>query len=44
MAHEMATKRAIRGAIMDTVTSFYNSDMSAEDAATQMANAVRSAQ
>jgi glucose/mannose transport system substrate-binding protein len=43
MAHEMATKRAIRGAIMDTVTSFYNSDMSAENAAAQMANAVRSA-
>ena len=44
MAHEMATKRAIRGAIMDTVTSFYNSDMSAKDAAAQMANSVRSAQ
>jgi glucose/mannose transport system substrate-binding protein len=43
MAHEMATSRAIRGAIMDTVTSFYNSDMSAQAAAKQMANAVRSA-
>jgi glucose/mannose transport system substrate-binding protein len=43
MAHEMATSRAIRGAIMDTVTAFYNSDMSAKDAAIQMANAVRSA-
>ncbi|UCB44489.1 MAG: carbohydrate ABC transporter substrate-binding protein [Spirochaetota bacterium] len=44
MAHEMATSRAIRGAIMDTVTAFYNSDMRAKDAAAQMANAVRSAQ
>lgn len=44
MAHEMATKRAIKGAIQDTVAAFYNSDMSAEDAAAQMANAVRSAQ
>jgi glucose/mannose transport system substrate-binding protein len=44
MAHEMATKRAIRGAIMDTVTSFYNSDMTAADAAAQLASAVRSAQ
>ncbi len=44
MAHEMATKRAIRGAIMDTVTSFYNSDMTAEDAAAELANTVRAAQ
>ncbi len=43
MAHEMATKRAIRGAIMDTVTAFYNSDMSAQDAANQLANAVQAA-
>jgi glucose/mannose transport system substrate-binding protein len=43
MAHEMATSRAIRGAIMDTVTAFYNSDMSATDAAAQLANAVRGA-
>ena len=43
MAHEMATKRAIRGAIMDTVTAFYNSDMSAQDAANQLSNAVRAA-
>lgn len=43
MAHEMATSRAIRGAFMDTVTAFYNSDMSAQDAAAQMANAVRAA-
>ncbi len=44
MAHEMATKRAIRGAIMDTVTAFYNSDMTAQDAAAQLANAVRAAE
>ncbi len=43
MAHEMATKRAIRGAIMDAVTAFYNSDMTAQDAAAQLANAVRAA-
>jgi glucose/mannose transport system substrate-binding protein len=43
MAHEMATKRAIRGAIMDTVTSFYNSDMSAQNAANQLSNAVKAA-
>jgi glucose/mannose transport system substrate-binding protein len=43
MAHEMATKRAIRGAIMDTVTSFYNSDMTATEAAAQLADAVRAA-
>jgi glucose/mannose transport system substrate-binding protein len=43
MAHEMATKRAIRGAIMDTVTAFYNSDMTAKNAAAQLANAVRAA-
>ena len=43
MAHEMATKRAIRGAIMDTVTAFYNSDMTAQDAAARLADAVRAA-
>jgi glucose/mannose transport system substrate-binding protein len=43
MAHEMATKRAIRGAIMDTVSAYYNSDMSAAEAAQQMQRAVRSA-
>jgi glucose/mannose transport system substrate-binding protein len=43
MAHEMAVFPAIRGAIMDVVTNFINSDMSAKDAAAQMANAVQAA-
>jgi len=43
MAHEMAVMPAIRGAIMDTVTNFYNSDMSAKDAAAQLASAVAAA-
>ena len=43
MAHEMAVMPAIRGAIMDVVTNFINSDMSARDAAEQMANAVQAA-
>ncbi len=44
MAHEMAVMPAIRGAIMDVVTNYYNSDMSAEDAAAQLADAVKAAQ
>ena len=43
MAHEMAVMPAIRGAIMDVVTNFINSDMSARDAAEQIANAVQAA-
>jgi len=43
MAHEMAVMPAIRGAIMDTVTNFYNSDTSAKDAAAQLASAVKAA-
>jgi glucose/mannose transport system substrate-binding protein len=43
MAHEMAVMPAVRGAIMDTVTNFYNSNMSAKDAAAQLANAVKAA-
>jgi glucose/mannose transport system substrate-binding protein len=43
MAHEMAVMPAIRGAIMDVVTNFINSDMSARDAAEQLANAVQAA-
>jgi len=43
MAHEMAVMPAIRGAILDVVTSFYNSDMSAKDAAAKMADAVKAA-
>jgi glucose/mannose transport system substrate-binding protein len=43
MAHEMAVFPAIRGAIMDVVTNYINSDLSAKDAAAQMANAVQAA-
>jgi glucose/mannose transport system substrate-binding protein len=43
MAHEMAVMPAVRGAIMDTVTNFYNTDMSAKDAAAQLASAVEAA-
>jgi glucose/mannose transport system substrate-binding protein len=43
MAHEMAVFPPIRGAIMDVVTNFYNSDMSAEDAAAQLAKEVEAA-
>ncbi|MBN1412321.1 MAG: carbohydrate ABC transporter substrate-binding protein [Spirochaetales bacterium] len=40
MAHEMAVMPDIKGAMVDTVTNFCNSDMSAEDAAAQLASAV----
>jgi glucose/mannose transport system substrate-binding protein len=43
MAHEMAVMPAIRGAIMDVVTNFINSDQSAKDAAAQLASAVEAA-
>ena len=43
MAHEMAVMPAIRGAIMDVVTNYINSDLSARDAAEQLANAVQAA-
>jgi glucose/mannose transport system substrate-binding protein len=43
MAHEMAVFPPIRGAIMDVVTNFYNSDMSAKDAAAQLASEVEAA-
>ncbi len=43
MAHEMAVSRAIRGAMLDTVTTFVNSNMSARDAAANLASAVRGA-
>lgn len=43
MAHEMAVSRAVRGAMLDTVTAFVNSDMSSSDAAEAMAQAVRGA-
>ena len=44
MAHEMAVFPAVRGAIMDVVTNFYNSDMSAQDAAAQLASEVEAAE
>jgi glucose/mannose transport system substrate-binding protein len=40
MAHEMAVFPAVRGAFLDAVTHFYNSDMSPEDAAKSMASEV----
>ena len=40
MAHEMAVYPATRGAIMDVVTNFYNSDMSAKNAANKLASEV----
>jgi glucose/mannose transport system substrate-binding protein len=43
MAHEMAVFPAIRGAILDVVTNFYNSDMSPEDAAVKLAKEVEAA-
>lgn len=43
MAHEMAISRAVRGAMLDTVTAFVNSNMSSADAAQAMARAVRGA-
>lgn len=43
MAHEMAVMPAIRGAIMDVVTNFYNSDMTVKVAAAQLAKAVKTA-
>jgi glucose/mannose transport system substrate-binding protein len=44
MAHGMSTFPAIQGAIFDVVTRYYNSDMSAEDAAQQLAEAVAQAE
>ena len=40
MAHGMAVMPDIRGAILDVVTNFCNSNLSAEDAASQLASAV----
>lgn len=40
MAHEMAVMPEIRGAILDVVTNFCNSNMSAQDAANQLSSAV----
>ena len=43
MAHGMAVTPAVQGAIYDVVTKFYNSDMTAKDAAAQLASAVAEA-
>jgi len=43
MAHEMAVYPEVRGAIFDVVTNFYNSDMSAADAAKKLASEVAAA-
>ncbi len=43
MAHEMAVFPEIRGAMFDVITNFYNSAMSAQDAAKRLAAAVKSA-
>jgi len=44
MAHGMSTTSAVGGAISDVVTDFFNSDMSADDAVSKLAKAVRAAQ
>jgi len=43
MAHEMAVSPAVRGAMFDVITNFYNSAMPAADAAQKLADAVREA-
>jgi glucose/mannose transport system substrate-binding protein len=43
MAHEMAVFPEVRGAIFDVVTNFYNSDMSAAEAAKKLASEVQAA-
>lgn len=44
MAHEMAVYPAVRGAMFDVITNFYNSDMSAKEAAKKLAAAVKEAE
>jgi glucose/mannose transport system substrate-binding protein len=43
MAHEMAVFPEVRGAIFDVVTNFYNSEMSAPEAAKKLASEVQAA-
>ncbi len=43
MAHEMAVFPAVRGAILDVVTNYYNSDISAQTAAAKLASEVEAA-
>ncbi len=42
IAHEMATTAAVRGAFLDAVTNFYNSNITAKKAALNLANGVKS--
>ena len=44
MAHGMSTFPAIKGAIFDTVTNYYNSDMTPERAAEELADTVAAAE
>ena len=43
MAHEMAVYPAVRGAIFDVITNFYNSDMSSKKVAAKLAKEVKNA-
>ncbi len=43
MAHEMAVYPAVKGAMFDVITNFYNSDQSPEAAAKNLVNAVQAA-
>jgi glucose/mannose transport system substrate-binding protein len=43
MAHEMAVYPAVRGAIFDVITNFYNSDMSSQKVAAKLAREVKNA-
>jgi hypothetical protein len=42
MAHEMAVIPAVRGAIFDVITNYYNGDASATATAAQLAEQVKS--
>ncbi|WP_428977097.1 ABC transporter substrate-binding protein [Breoghania corrubedonensis] len=44
MAHEMAVSRSVRGEFLDLVTTFFNSDMSSQDAVKDLAAAIQRAQ
>ncbi|WP_350333646.1 ABC transporter substrate-binding protein [Coralliovum pocilloporae] len=41
MAHEIAQAGAVRGAFIDVATAHFNSDMSSEDAASKLVDAIR---
>lgn len=43
MAHEMAVEPAVRGALFDVITNYYNSDMTAEQAAAKFVSGVAAA-